>query len=65
VHLKGITHHDIKPDNILFNKNEEIKISDFGIANTFIGTVCYMAPELFMSNLKDYNDPELIYSPLE
>jgi serine/threonine protein kinase len=29
VHQKRITHHDIKPDNILFNKNEEIKISDF------------------------------------
>jgi serine/threonine protein kinase len=59
VHIKGITHHDIKPDNILFNKNEEIKISDFGVANTFIGTICYMAPELFLSNLKDYNDPRI------
>jgi len=49
VHSKRITHHDIKPDNILFNKNEEIKISDFGVANTFIGTKWYMAPELHFS----------------
>ena len=32
VHKKGIIHHDIKPDNILFSVNGTIKISDFGIA---------------------------------
>ena len=45
VHKKGIIHHDIKPDNILFSENGTIKISDFGIANTGGGTRAYMSPE--------------------
>lgn len=47
VHGQGIVHHDIKPGNILFSDNGVIKISDFGVANTNGGTMCYMAPELF------------------
>ncbi|KAF1742782.1 hypothetical protein MXB_4652 [Myxobolus squamalis] len=44
---------DIKPSNILLNSNGEIKVCDFGVsgklidsmANTFVGTRSYMAPE--------------------
>ena len=32
LHDKGIMHHDITPDNILFDKNNNIKITDFGIS---------------------------------
>ena len=52
VHEKGIVHHDIKPDNILFNEQGIIKLSDFGIANTLGGTRCYMAPEVLTYDAK-------------
>ena len=32
IHRKGIYHSDIKPANILFNSEDNLKISDFGIA---------------------------------
>ncbi|TGZ78834.1 kinase-like protein [Ascodesmis nigricans] len=48
-----ILHRDIKPSNILVNSRGCIKLCDFGvsgelinsIANTFVGTSTYMAPE--------------------
>lgn len=48
-----IIHRDIKPSNILMNSSGQIKLADFGVsgqlvnsvANTFVGTSHYMAPE--------------------
>lgn len=57
VHSKNIVHHDIKPDNILFTVENDIKISDFGIANRHLGTQSYMAPELFEHSSPDLIDP--------
>ncbi len=54
-HDKNILHHDIKPENILFDSKGVPKVADFGIArivqesgqdmSRVMGTVSYMAPE--------------------
>lgn len=55
-HRKGVIHRDIKPSNILIDKDDNIKIMDFGIAKiigdrgltktgTKMGTLYYMSPE--------------------
>ena len=31
-HSQGVIHLDLKPDNILLDENEELKIADFGLA---------------------------------
>lgn len=48
-----IMHRDIKPSNVLLNSRGQIKLCDFGVsselensvADTFVGTGTYMAPE--------------------
>jgi mitogen-activated protein kinase kinase len=52
-HTHKIMHRDIKPSNILVNSRGQIKLCDFGVsgelvgsvADTFVGTGTYMAPE--------------------
>ncbi len=55
-HSKGIIHRDIKPGNLMVNKDGTVKITDFGIAKIAgdfqktrtdikIGTLFYMSPE--------------------
>ncbi|GFH26984.1 protein kinase domain-containing protein [Haematococcus lacustris] len=54
IHEQGLIHRDIKPENILLNHSFQIKIADFGlsidstneVANTRLGTIDYLAPEI-------------------
>ena len=64
-HSKGITHRDIKLENILLDTTQKrIKLIDFGFATCFsnlkkvklfCGTPSYMAPEIFTN--KEYSGP--------
>jgi serine/threonine protein kinase len=56
VHMQSCVHRDLKLENILLDKNENVKLCDFGFTReyegkasylqTFCGTVCYSAPEM-------------------
>lgn len=35
LHERGVAHRDIKPENILLDDNDDVKISDFGMATMF------------------------------
>ncbi|KAI0021694.1 protein kinase-like protein [Xylariomycetidae sp. FL0641] len=56
VHLQSCVHRDLKLENILLDKYENVKLVDFGFTReyegktnhlqTFCGTICYSAPEM-------------------
>ena len=60
VHERGVLHRDVKPENLMFDANGILKVTDFGIARgdetqaaalnvtragEFFGTPAYIAPE--------------------
>ena len=72
IHDKNIVHRDLKPSNIFINKDNEIKIGDFGISKQLnalkkttltkkgAGTSSYIAPEIFKKS--KYNNKSDMYS---
>ncbi|EJS41568.1 kin4p [Saccharomyces arboricola H-6] len=59
MHSKGLVHRDLKLENLLLDKHENLVITDFGFVNEFFkdnelmktscGSPCYAAPELVVS----------------
>ena len=66
-HDRKIIHRDIKPENMLFGPDDQVVLSDFGIAlvsqssryqqpNDMAGTIAYMAPEQIEAHPRPASD---------
>jgi serine/threonine protein kinase len=70
-HSRRILHRDLKPQNLLIDKNGKIKLGDFGLARAFgipiktltheILTLWYRAPEILLGQ-KEYSTPVDMWS---
>ena len=70
-HKHKVLHRDLKPQNLLINREGVLKLADFGLARAFgipvknftheVVTLWYRAPDILMGS-KDYNTSVDIWS---
>ena len=71
VHAHKVLHRDLKPQNLLINREGELKLADFGLARAFgipvraytheVVTLWYRAPDVLMGNRR-YSTPVDVWS---
>ncbi|WP_223642364.1 serine/threonine-protein kinase [Corallococcus sp. EGB] len=75
-HAAGLTHHNIKPENVLFDAYGNAKLADFGMSRVvevdatkgmpqvFVGTggMVYMAPELMNKGVQEAGPAADVYA---
>jgi serine/threonine protein kinase len=63
-HRRGVLHRDVKPENIMIDRDGAVRLMDFGIAHaigsarltrdqSIVGTIEYMAPERILGRESD------------
>lgn len=73
-HDRGILHRDLKPANVLIDRDDQVHITDFGLAKTVgtdtgltasgaaLGTPSYMSPEQAAGRISEQRQATDIYS---
>ncbi|MEO8270907.1 MAG: serine/threonine-protein kinase, partial [Aureliella sp.] len=73
-HQRGILHRDLKPANVLVDENDQVHITDFGLAKSVgvetgltasgaaLGTPSYMSPEQATGRVEEQHQATDIYS---